>query len=307
MNAAVPVERIVFRSGRTEIGAFRCPADHPEFRHAGGPIADHHVFVFPRSRVWIRHEGRRPFATDTRVVTLYNPGQVYERAPLDDLGDFCDWFAVDAETARAAVAALDPSVEDRPDTSCFAFTHASSDARTYLAQRELFGVVSRGEAGDALGVEERVIGLLDRVLESAYRVRRLRRRAAGDEIEAVRAAQLLLAERFSDALSLEAVARAVGLSRYRLCHVFREATGATLHGHREELRLRAALEALEDRAVDLTELALQLGYSSHSHFTSRFRRAFGVAPSRLRGRLFAADRADGVDARRAPRGHGRGH
>jgi AraC-like DNA-binding protein len=32
----------------------------------------------------------------------------------------------------------------------------------------------------------------------------------------------------------------------------------------------------------LTRLALDLGYSSHSHFTASFRRAFGLTPSAAR-------------------------
>jgi len=35
-------------------------------------------------------------------------------------------------------------------------------------------------------------------------------------------------------------------------------------------------------ADDLTSLALDLGFSSHSHFTLAFRRAFGCTPSQFR-------------------------
>jgi AraC-like DNA-binding protein len=55
-----------------------------------------------------------------------------------------------------------------------------------------------------------------------------------------------------------------------------------LHGDRNELRLRCALERLERDDCDLTRLALDLGYSSHSHFTSSFRVLFGVPPSAIR-------------------------
>jgi AraC family transcriptional regulator len=39
------------------------------------------------------------------------------------------------------------------------------------------------------------------------------------------------------------------------------------------------LERLRDARGDLTGIALDLGYSSHSHFTFAFRRHFGYAPS----------------------------
>jgi AraC-like DNA-binding protein len=38
----------------------------------------------------------------------------------------------------------------------------------------------------------------------------------------------------------------------------------------------------------LTELALDLGYSSHSHFTDAFRREFGVSPAAFRAGASAA-------------------
>lgn len=284
-SAARPIERIVFQNGRVEVGAFRCPARHPEFRHAGAPIRDHFVFAFPRTRVWIRHEGGRAFATDTHVVTFYNPRQRYERQRLDDVGDMCEWFAVDREVAEDAVRAHEPALEAGAP-HCFRFSHAQSDAAAYLAQRQLFAALAGGAPLDALGVEERVLWLLERVLDSAYRPWRLAQRGAPAETarerEAVRDARILLAARFRESLSLPGVARAVGLSRYRLCRAFRRATGTTLHAYRGQLRLRAALGALASRGVDLTELALDLGYSSHSHFTSHFRRVFGLPPSHAR-------------------------
>lgn len=49
------------------------------------------------------------------------------------------------------------------------------------------------------------------------------------------------------------------------------------------LRARAAAECLARGAQDLTALALDWGYTDHSHFTNAFRREWGVPPSRVRG------------------------
>jgi AraC family transcriptional regulator len=78
------------------------------------------------------------------------------------------------------------------------------------------------------------------------------------------------------------VARRAGSSVFHLCRTFRRHTGSTLHGYRNQMRLRTALEQVAAPASDLTDLALDLGYSSHSHFTSAFRKAFGMAPSTFR-------------------------
>jgi AraC-like DNA-binding protein len=288
------VERIVFSSRAVEIGAFRCTPQHASFRHEGSPIRDHHSFAFPRTRVSIRHDGARPFTADANVVTLYNPRQSFAREPLDPRGDVCEFFAVDNDAAGEVARSIDPALEATPDRA-FRFSHAPSDAATYLAQRQLFLGVARGEWCDPLAVEERVLWLLRRVLESGYRAWRSQAPPRGAlsrrEKDAAAEARALLGERLSEPLALADIARTAGLSRFRLCRAFRRETGTTMHDYREQLRLRAALEALASPAVDLTGLALDLGYSSHSHFTSRFRRAFGAPPSEVRGRIARLRRA----------------
>jgi AraC-like DNA-binding protein len=48
------------------------------------------------------------------------------------------------------------------------------------------------------------------------------------------------------------------------------------------LRLRLALDRIDDEGCDLTALANELGFSSHSHFTDAFRSLFGAPPSIVR-------------------------
>jgi AraC-like DNA-binding protein len=50
------------------------------------------------------------------------------------------------------------------------------------------------------------------------------------------------------------------------------------------LRLHASLERVAEPGSDLTTVALDFGFASHSHFTAAFRRTFGLTPSALRGR-----------------------
>lgn len=278
------VDRVVHRSGSVAVGAFRCPPGHALF-HDSGPI-ENDVFVFPRTRVWIAHEGRKRFLADAGVVTLYNRGQLYTRGAVDAAGDRCDYFAVDRELALELARARDPDVGDRP----FRFDHAPGPATTYLRQRTLFERLSRKEAVDAIEIEETVLDLLASVLDAAYVARGRATEGAdeGDDVDVARRVHLILGARFAEGLSLSALARETRVSRGRLCRAFRRVTGTTLHAYREQLRLRAALDALASPRADLTALALDLGYSSHSHFSANFKRAFGVPPSDARGRLSAA-------------------
>ena len=91
--------------------------------------------------------------------------------------------------------------------------------------------------------------------------------------------QIVLARCWREKLTLDQLARAVFSTPFHLARVFRRETGLGLHQYQTNLRLRHALERLaEDVTADLTMLALELGFSSHAHFTAAFRRAFQVVP-----------------------------
>jgi AraC-like DNA-binding protein len=95
--------------------------------------------------------------------------------------------------------------------------------------------------------------------------------------------QHVVATRFKERLTLELMASACRTSPFHASRVFRAVTGETLHRHLTRVRLRAALFELQGAAGRLTEIALALGFSSHSHFTQAFQEEFGCAPSSLVG------------------------
>jgi AraC family transcriptional regulator len=276
-----PLDRVVFQSHSVRVGAFRCPAWHPRFRDSG-PIQND-VFVFPRRSVRLCHEGGSAFLADPSVVTLYNRGQRYSRSVVTAAGDDCDWFAVERSLFFDAVRSFDPSVEDRPEHP-LRWTHGPCDSRTYLAQRVLFDRLSTGEIRDPLRVEETVLRLLFDVLACArafWGTTKSPPRASRGEREAAEHARSFLSTRLGEPLSLSDIAQEVGVSVFRLCKAFRTATGSTLHAYRNRMRLQTALERLSG-GENLTEIAFDLGYSSHSHFTAAFRKHFGLTPSSVR-------------------------
>jgi AraC-like DNA-binding protein len=77
----------------------------------------------------------------------------------------------------------------------------------------------------------------------------------------------------------------VAASPFHLARRFKRANGVGLHRYRTRLRMALALARLGDGATDLTALALDLGFNSHSHFSAAFGAHFGVAPSRARDLL----------------------
>jgi AraC-like DNA-binding protein len=97
----------------------------------------------------------------------------------------------------------------------------------------------------------------------------------------IRRAKEFVEAHATEPIRLADVARAAGASPAYLTDVFRRCEGLPLHRYAVQLRLARALAELP-HASDLTALALDLGFSSHSHFTAAFRRAFGCTPSEFR-------------------------
>ena len=133
------------------------------------------------------------------------------------------------------------------------------------------------EGLEPLEADEQVMGLLRAALDGdrpafvpGRRTQRL-----------VERAKAYLASELGRSIRLIDVSRAVGASPGYLTELFRALEGVPLHAYLTQLRLARALTELP-HADDLTGLALELGFSSHSHFTARFHRAFGVSPSRFR-------------------------
>lgn len=281
-----PLDRLLHGSGLVRIGQFRAAVDHPRF-HDSGPI-ERPIFVFPRTSVLIRHEGQRPFTADSCTVTFYNEGQRYTREAVDPRGDVCEWFAVRPDVLLEALARHDIRARDRADRP-FAHTHGPSDAPSYALQRALVRYLDAAAAPDAMAVDEAVLGVLNHVLAltsgrsggAARPSPGTRSRARADLAQAVRA---YLLERFHDSATLDDIARAVGSSVFHLCRVFRSETGMTIHRYRHQLRLRRALDLAAEPGSNLTVVALELGFSSHSHFSAAFREAFATTPSSFRRR-----------------------
>lgn len=268
-----PVETLLFRGELVAVGKFYCPATHALF-HDSGPCSQHTI-VFPRTMTRIRHESGASFLGNPGSLALYNQDQRYTRTKVSDVDD-SDWYTIADDVLLDLMRDLDPhATPERP----FRIVEGPSDARSFAEQRILFTTLERGDAIDANDVEESVLRFLGRALHRAYRAAHPSKRI---EVDAVEHARQLIARDPSRNTPLRTLASACGLSPFQLCRFFRARTGQTITAYRHGLRLRLSLERLRDTRADLTDLALDLGYSSHSHFTFAFRRHFGFAPSAFR-------------------------
>jgi AraC-like DNA-binding protein len=230
--------------------------------------------VFPQTHVVIAQQSRRPVLCTPNHVVFYRAHQLYRRALRDTRGDCCLWLEVAPELVEQAGGL--PTAPAGP-----------GDAGTYLLALALACHLREHALPDRLLVEDAVLELFARALAPASpragaRAARAGTRAAHEAL--VEGAKELLASGFAQPPSLRELAAALHVSPFHLARVFRAQTGYSPGSYVHGLRLRAAAERIvADPSTDLSRLALELGYCSPSHFTDRFRAAFGRPPSAVRG------------------------
>lgn len=277
-------DRIVYPWPLVAVGTFDCWPDDPRWRAENCVGADH-VIAFPGRSVEIAQDGDRARVMDPTRFVFYNRYQTYRRRLLSRDGDHCTFLAIAPalleEIARDGLTGLG-DVERRP----FPRSTAASAPAEYLEMHAIVSLAASDPERRQLEIEERLVGLVGRavrrLLDAPPPRRRVGARTRRARAELVEAARAVLGLDLDRPLSLGQVAARLDVSVFHLSRVFREATGMGLHAYRDQLRLRRWLPSVLDGSVRLTDLALEAGYASSSHFTDRFRAVYGVAPSRLR-------------------------
>jgi AraC-like DNA-binding protein len=88
----------------------------------------------------------------------------------------------------------------------------------------------------------------------------------------------LLKQDLAEPPTLEELGRKIGCSHFYLSRIFSAQTGHTITQHLRQLRMERAAELLKSREHNVTETALEVGYSSLSHFSAAFHETFGCCP-----------------------------
>jgi AraC-like DNA-binding protein/mannose-6-phosphate isomerase-like protein (cupin superfamily) len=79
-------------------------------------------------------------------------------------------------------------------------------------------------------------------------------------------------------LTREDFARVVSLSPAHLARLYKQSSGKTLVDRLTELRIERAKHQLVGSSLSMTQIALEIGFNSSSHFTRLFQRHVGVSP-----------------------------
>jgi AraC-like DNA-binding protein len=258
----------------------------------GGPACEEYSngndIVLMRRGAFTKHFGRRTVTADVNQAVFFSKGATYRVSHPADRGDRGAVFTVESQALNDIVRELDPAIDEHPERP-FPFVTSPCDSTVFWRRHALIERLqaSGGEAFSPLWADETALTLVADVLQAAlarHGFPRKRRRQATDaaHVERAEAAKGYLAERLGQRITLDEVARAVHASPFHLARVFRQRAGVPVHRYLNQLRLRAAVDRLADGAGDLASLALELGFSSHSHFADAFRREFGCTPSAVR-------------------------
>lgn len=83
-------------------------------------------------------------------------------------------------------------------------------------------------------------------------------------------------------ISLNQLAKTVGLSKSYFLRAFKAATGQQPHKYLVSRRIARAKQLIEQNRQKLTQIALDCGFSSHAHMTTVFKNSLGVTPGLYR-------------------------
>ncbi|MBW4507594.1 MAG: AraC family transcriptional regulator [Scytonematopsis contorta HA4267-MV1] len=83
-------------------------------------------------------------------------------------------------------------------------------------------------------------------------------------------------------LSLVQIAEVINISPTYFASLFKRAIGISPHQYVIQQRVEQAKSLLSKRDLSITDIALQVGFSSQSHLTQQFKRLTGITPKQAR-------------------------
>lgn len=129
--------------------------------------------------------------------------------------------------------------------------------------------------------------LLRRALESisapfeASQVPACRFLAFEGERDKIVAAMTILQQNTDQPHTIRELSRKVAMNECYLKKGFKALTGKTIHEYQQELRIAKAKDLLKLQGRSVTDVAMELGYSSISHFSTAFKKVTGMKPCEL--------------------------
>ena len=230
--------------------------------------------VFPYRGVYVRHVGHDQTVAEANQVLFFNATENYSVSHPLPGGDGSLTLVITEPELRelAPVTFLRDSA-----TLAFRQQRLRIDARAQVLVALLRHSLHSNVA-EPLEAESLALTLVRRVL--GLRTTHAAGASTGRQ-RLVDRVKLVLASDLARRWTLAEIAAEVRGSPVYLTQVFQQVEGLPLYRYQLRLRLARALDLIA-QYDDLTDLGLELGFSSHSHFSAAFREAYGRSPSEFR-------------------------
>lgn len=230
--------------------------------------------VFPYRGVYVRRVGQEQAVAEANQVLFFNAYEAYRISHPISGGDACLTLAIDEEQLQELAPA---NLIGAGSILKFRGQRSRIDARTQ-ALVALLRHSLREKLAEPLEAESLALTLAQRAL--GPHTTHSPGASIGRQLLVDRA-KLVLATDLSKRWTLTEIAGELRISPVYLTQVFQQVEGLPLYRYQLRLRLARALDLLA-QFDDLTSLSLELGFSSHSHFSAAFRQAYGYSPSEFR-------------------------
>lgn len=240
--------------------------DHAFPRHSH----DYYVICLVRRGLQSFTHGRMRYYTPPGGIILINPGAVHTGEAADEKGFEMLCLYPTPSHMQSAVYELTGRHQPLPFFTEVRVDHPWASESVLALHKAL------AQETDPLECESRFTWTLAQLIKR-YADIRVDEQKMGRERKAVQQARRYIDECFAQGIHLAQLAEHVSLSPYYLLRVFRAEVGMPPYAYLESVRIRQAQRLIE-AGKSLAEVAIEVGFSSQSHLTQRFKRIIGVTP-----------------------------
>lgn len=246
---------------QTEIHEIRGAFSHCDDRR-------YRIFLPTKGAFAYRTSDGRRIVADAVHLFITAPGEIFEIEPLGRVDQFRGLLLVAPEELRP----LNGASRRRLSNGQSEVLAAKAPLEALLLANRIQVLFSFGEKDACMEAATRLVAIglsaptLPRISKCSPIVDRLK---------------IQLNETFHQRSSLTELSAQVGKSPSLLTQMFTRSQDMSFYQYQLKIRLSAALAGLFGRH-NITEVAYDVGFSSHSHFSVQFRRAFGMSPSQCR-------------------------
>lgn len=227
------------------------------------------ICLIERGRQSFFHQGTKHLTPPGGII-LINPGAVHTGEAVDEQGFEMRSLYPTTAHMQTAISELTGHHQALPFFGEVRVDHPWAKNSVLSLHKAL------SQGASTLECESRFLWTLAQLIKR-YAETASTEGALGKEKRAIQQARHYIEECFAHGVSLQELARHVGFSPYYLLRAFRAEVGMPPYTYLENVRIRHAQRLIE-AGKPLAEIAAEVGFSSQSHLTRRFKKIIGATP-----------------------------